>query len=145
MKGGLHVAQAKRASRRKRRVTTLPVLGVAGMSLSLTGGASAAAVPHVDGQPFDALTNPNIMLGEEEISDVSLSTFYVFDKENAVNHGLGVQLARGGCGHGCGCGRCGGCGCRGCRCGGGCGWVSCAGCGCGYGCCISWGRCRWWC
>jgi len=120
------------------------------MSLSLTGGASAAAVAHVDGhQPFDSLTNPNIMLGEEEISDVSLSTFYVFDKENAVERGLGVQLARG-CG---GCGRCGGCrgggrcgGCRGgCRCGGGCGWGGCGGCGCGVGCCISWGRCRWWC
>jgi hypothetical protein len=154
MNGGLHVAQSKKASKRRRRVTTLPVLGVAGMSLSLAGGASAATATTgpLDGhRAVDALTNPNLLLGEEEISDVSLSTFYVFDKENAVNHGLGVQLARGGCGHGCGCGhggcgggRCGGCR-GGCRCGGGCGWGGCGGCGCGYGCCISWGRCRWLC
>ena len=131
------MAQSKKSSKQKRRVTTLPVLGVAGMSLSLTGGASAAAVAHVDGhQPFDSLTNPNIMLGEEEISDVSLSTFYVFDKENAAKPQLGDKLA-----WGCRCG--GGCGCRGCRCGGGCGWRGCGGCGCGYGCCASWGRCRW--
>jgi hypothetical protein len=32
--------------------------------------------------------NHEIFLGEEEISDVSLATFYVFDKENAglVSH-----------------------------------------------------------
>jgi hypothetical protein len=123
------------------------------MSLSFVGGASAAAVPTgpLDGQrAVDALTNLNLLLGEEEISDVSLSTFYVFDRENAANLKLGEQLAAGcrGCGRcgGCrGCGRCGGC--RGCRCAGGCGcgWVTCTGCSCGVGCCISWGRCRWWC
>lgn len=149
MKGGLHVAQTKRASTRKRRMTTLPVLGAAGMSLSLTGGASAAAVPtgQLDGhRAVDALTNLNLLLGEEEISDVSLSTFYVFDKENAANFQLGQKVAaRCGCGRCGGCRGCGRCGCRGCRCGGGCGWVTCAGCSCGVSCCISWGRCRWWC
>ena len=45
------------------------------------------------------------MLSEEEISDVSLGTFYVFDKENAGKSG--EQYAQRGCG---------GCrGCRGCR------------------------------
>jgi hypothetical protein len=49
-----------------------------------------------------------ITLGEEEISDDSLATFYVFDKENASS---GVQLV----GHR-GCGGCHGCrGCRGCH------------------------------
>jgi len=119
------------------------------MSLALAGGASAASTPSVDGQrSLDFLKNPNIILGDEEISDVSLSTFYVFDKENAANLQLGERVARGGCGCGHGCGGCRGCGgrcggCRGCRCGGGCGWVTCAGCGCGWGCCLSWGRCRW--
>ena len=47
---------------------------------------------------------PVITLGEEEISDVNLATFYAFDKEN-VEFGDRVQLARRGCG---------GCGCRGC-------------------------------
>jgi hypothetical protein len=70
-----------------------------------------------------------LFLGEEEISDVSLSTFYVFDKEGAATTAPGVKTA-----WGC---RCGGCGCR-------CGWRGCAGCGgCGCGgCCWSWGRCR---
>ena len=56
------------------------------------------------------------VLDEEEMVDVSLATFYVFDRENV---GSGVQLARGGCG-GCGCGHGGG-GCGGCaHVGGGC-------------------------
>src|SRR4029453_953982 len=44
---------------------------------------------------------PVITLGEEEISDVNLATFYVLDKED-VEFGERVQLARRGCG-GCGC------------------------------------------
>src|SRR4029077_89202 len=86
--------------------------------LSLTGGASAAT----GGPAVDMPTTPNsaagheITLGEEEISDVSLATFYVFDKENAGTPRLGEQVAWG-------CRGCGGCrGCRGCRgCGRGCG------------------------
>ena len=49
-----------------------------------------------------------IILAEEEISDVSLVTFYVFDKENTAPFRPNVQLARGGCGGGCGGGGCGG-------------------------------------
>src|SRR6266446_895473 len=122
--------QTKRASKRKYPKEAVPVLGVVGVSLSLAGGASAAtAVPSSDTSP------PQITLSEEEIADVSLGTFYVFDKENAGTPRLGEKFARG-CGRGCG-GR--GCGCRGCgrgcRCGGG----GCGGCGCGgCGCCLSW-------
>ena len=48
---------------------------------------------------------------EEEISDVSLATFYIFDKEDARTLRTRARLAAGG---GCGCG-CGGCaGCAGC-------------------------------
>jgi Periplasmic binding protein len=65
-------------------------------------------------------TAPVITLGEEEISDVSLATFYVFDNENAGAHRPGLQLAKRTQGHGgdrgravnrgCGgCGSCGGC------------------------------------
>ena len=39
------------------------------------------------------------ILAEEEISDVSLATFYVFDKESSGTFRPGVQLVRGG---GCG-------------------------------------------
>ena len=64
---------------RKGRTKALTALGVAG-ALSLAGGASGAAV----GPPGDTLTaNTAVTLYEEEISDVSLSTFYVFDHENA--------------------------------------------------------------
>ena len=37
-----------------------------------------------------------ITLSEEEVSDVSLATFYVFDKENTALVSPSVQLVRGG-------------------------------------------------
>ena len=129
------MARVKQASKAK-RVTkaAVPALGAAGLTFSLAGGASASTVPAADAQqttnlsPTQALT-----LGEEEIADVSLATFHLFDKENAG----GVQVAWRGCG---GCRGCGCRGCRACRCGG-CG--GCGGCGCGVGgCCLSWGACR---
>ena len=74
------------------------MLGAAGL-LSLAGGASAAtSAAAVADLPPQAITpNHGIMLGEEELSDVSLSTFYVFDKESAkfslVTRSLGVDAA----------------------------------------------------
>jgi len=131
----------KQASKRKRRKEAVPVVGVVGVSLSLAGGASAAtAVPAAD-TPSGDTVRPQITLSEEEIVDVSLGTFFVFDKESAGTPYIGEKVAQrcGGCrcGRGCGCRGCGrGCGCR---CGG-CG--GCGGCGCGgCGCCLSWGRC----
>lgn len=130
--------RAKQAPRRK-HVTraAVPALGAAGLTFGLVGGASATNVATTDApQKLDLPQIHNFTLGEEEIADVSLATFHLFDKENAGNF---VQVARacGGCGcHGCrGCGGCRGCRCGGCRCGcGGCG-------GCGP-CCLSWGACR---
>jgi hypothetical protein len=120
-------------------MTSLPVMGAAGMSLSLAGGASAATTgPVADHASLDTVAQSQITLGEEEISDVSLLTFYVIDKENLAKRQVGEQVAQWGCR---GCRGCGCRGCRGCRCG--CGWRTCAGCGCGVGCCASWGRCRW--
>ena len=102
------MSHAKQASKRKSRTKAVTVLGVAG-ALSLAGGASGAAV----GPSGDTLTDKMaITLDEEEISDVSLSTFYVFDHENAGARRPGLQLAqrtrsrpRQGCG---GCGGCSG-------------------------------------
>ena len=128
------MAQPKRVSKRKRQRTTLPVFGAAGVSLAMAGGASATA-PTTNVPSQDTPMRPVITLGEEEISDVSLATFYVFDKENARIPQAGVQLAWRGCGcRGCGCRACRAC--RACRCGG----CGCGGCGCG--CCLSWGACR---
>jgi len=120
--------QKRPASKRKGYKEAVPVVGVVGVSLSLAGGASAATAVPPDTPSQDTL-RPQITLTEEEISDVSLGTFYVFDKEGAGSRSLGERVAQR-CG-GCRCGR--GCGCR---CGGGCG-----GCG-GCGCCLSWGVCR---
>jgi hypothetical protein len=93
---------AKQAPNRRRGSKTIPVLGVAGLSLSLASGASAAI-----GEQADMLTpktgvSHEITLCEEEVSDVSLATFYVFDNENTPR--LHQRLARGG-------GGCGGCAC----------------------------------
>jgi hypothetical protein len=132
------MARSNQASKQKGRRKTLPLVGAAGVSLAFAGGASATA-PTEHTPPQDT-PRPVITLGEEEISDVNLATFYVFDKED-VEFGERVQLARRGCG-GCGCRGCavrargcGGCGCRGCR---GCAVRSfgcgCGGCGCGCAC-----------
>src|SRR5262249_25553422 len=73
------MSRGKQKSKQKGRTKAVAVLGVAG-ALSLAGGASRAGV----GPPGDTLTaNTAVTLYDEEISDVSLSTFYVFDHENA--------------------------------------------------------------
>jgi hypothetical protein len=157
------MSQAKRASRGKRPSKAVSVLGIAGVSLAASTGGSPADILSQNMAPFQGFT-----LGEEEISDVSLATFHLFDKENLGSYRSGIQLAAvracgGGCGCGHGCGGCRGCGgvracrvggcgvggCRACRVGGcggcGCGgWGGCGGCGWGWGwggCCLSWGGC----
>ena len=141
------MARAKKASKRTAQRTNLSVVGAAGVSLAMAGGASATAPADAPSQ--DTAPRPVVFLGEEEIFDVSLATFYVFDKEY-VQPGEILQVAAHGCGgcrgcaaRGCAVRGCGGCGCRGCRgCGvriwGGCGCVACGG---GCGCCI--GSPRW--
>ncbi|SRR6266511_4996141 len=127
----------QQASKRKGRKEAVPVVGVVGVSLSLAGGASAAtAMPAADTPSRDTV-RPQITLSEEEIADVSLGTFYVFDKEHAGTPYIGEKVAQR-------CSSCGGCRCGGCRGGRGCGCRcgGCGGCGCGgCGCCLSWGRC----
>ena len=73
----------------------MPLLGAAGL-LALASGASAKA-PADTSLPNTGMSR-QVFLGEEEITDVSLATFYVFDKESAGSLKPGVQLARGGCG-----------------------------------------------
>src|ERR1700746_4129479 len=105
--GEPEMARAKQTSKRNRRSKTVPVLGAAGLSLSLASGASASTGGQAsDVTPQNSTPNHEIFLGDEEISDVSLSTFYVFDKENAQPQ-LGEKVARG-CRCGCGGGPCGG-------------------------------------
>jgi hypothetical protein len=145
------MAYARQGSKRKR--SKAAVLGAAGVSLAMAGGASAPAANAPSQDP-----GPRILLAEEEIFDVSLATFHVFDKERDSSSANGLRLAagcrgggcgcgggHGGCGcgghGGCGCGGHGGCvghlggcgGCGGCGCGGHHGCRGCGGCGCGLG------------
>ena len=116
----------KQASKGK-RVTKGAVwaLGAAaGLTFGLAGGAYASTTPTADApQKLNFTPTQTITLGEEEIADVSLATFHLFDKENT---GSGLEQMAWGC-------RCGGYGwrgCRGCR-WGGCRWRGCRGCRCG--------------
>jgi hypothetical protein len=128
--------RVKQASRKKRTTKTaaVTVMGAAGLGLSMFGSASGSAMPTADiRQSNNTSPNQRFVLGEEEMQDVSLATFHLFDKENV---GSAIQLARGGCGGCGGCGHGGGGGCGhggfgGCGHGGfgGCGRVGFGGCG----------------
>src|ERR1700686_2245187 len=124
------MTQARRSSIRKRKKAAL-ALGAAGVSLAMTGAASATA-PATDLPSQDNARR--LILTEEEISDVSLATFQVFDRENPPLS-QGIRVARGG---GCGCGGCGhgggGGGCAHAGFGGGCAHA-------GGGCAAVGGRC----
>ena len=108
-------ASMPRTSKGKRKSEVVPAVGIVGLSLSMAGGASAAAaLPVGDLSAQEVALRPEVSAGlqlhEEEIADVSLATFYLFDKEEASTTQDGnVQLA----------------GWRGCRCGG---WRGCRGC-----------------
>src|SRR5258708_523518 len=136
--------RVKQASKQKRttNAAAVTVLGATGLGFSLLGSASASAMPAADiAQSDNAPPNQRFVLSDEEMADVSLATFHLFDRENV---GSGVQLARG-------CGGCRGCAARGCAARGcaarGCAVRGCAVRGCGVGCaagscCGSWGYCR---
>jgi len=104
------MSQAKRPPKQKRRrraAKVVPILGLAGLSLSLANAASASAVgAPPDALPTNAGARPLLAFGEEEINDVNLATFYVFDNENAPTLQPRRRIA-------VMCGGCAGCGCTG--------------------------------
>lgn len=113
-------------SRKSARKAAGPVAGAVGMALSMSVGVTpATAAPAPDKASGQTAPPQRFTLSEEEVADVSLATFYVFDKENDSAAPGGQTVARG-----CrGCRGCGGCrGCRGCR---GCGCCPIIVCGCG--------------
>jgi hypothetical protein len=91
------VPQAKYLSKRKRSSKVAPMLGAAGW-LTLASGASADRVVDTPTQNAGAIRQ--VFLGEEEIADVSLATFYVLDKENLRTFRPGLRFAVG-AGGGC--------------------------------------------
>jgi hypothetical protein len=108
---------SRRGLKNERRGKALSALGIAGMSLALASGASASTGDATTNIPSISQAR-EIFLGEEEISDVSLATFYVFDRENTGPPPLTQKLRVARCRRGCGCGGCGSCGsssgCTGC-------------------------------
>ena len=91
------MSQAKRKHRRK----AVPVLGAAGLSLSLGGGAPAAiGVTTADIPTCSVTANHEQTLREEEVTDITLSTFHIFDRASTPR--LRARFA--------GCGACGACG-----------------------------------
>jgi hypothetical protein len=107
--------QVKRAAKGKRPNKAVSVLGIAGVSLAASTGGSPADIPPASlasppaGSVADILWQNTApfqipFLDEEEISDVSLATFHLFDKDDLGSSQSGIQVAFGGCGGGCGCG-----------------------------------------
>jgi hypothetical protein len=75
------MSHAKRVLKRKRQTKAVTALGVGGL-LSLTSGASAEKVDVAKGTSTEnAAAHHEIILEEEEFSDVSLGTFYLLDKK----------------------------------------------------------------
>jgi hypothetical protein len=89
--------QATQSLKRKRSIRVAPVLGAAGW-LTLASGASAEAL--VDMPTPNAEASHRVILGVEEIDDVSLAKFHVLDKENRDAFRPGVRFAVG-AGGGC--------------------------------------------
>jgi hypothetical protein len=80
------------------------------MSLSMASGA-CASTSEASANPSPPLQKHELLLGEEEFFDVSLVTFYIFDKENAgplpfQKPRLAIGGGGCGCGGGFGCSRC---------------------------------------
>jgi hypothetical protein len=95
------MSHPKQPSTRKRNRKAVPLLGAAGLSLSLVAAISAAsAAPAAEASARNTAVGHEITLSEEEISDVSLATSYVFDNKNARTFRRGVKFGAGGCGCG---------------------------------------------
>ena len=89
------MSHAKQAStKRKRSMKAVPALGAAGLSLALASGVPAAA----SGPAAEMLIGKNttvsqeITLFEEEISDISLATFYVSTMKMPEHYGVVYRL-----------------------------------------------------
>jgi hypothetical protein len=88
-------------SKRKRRSKAVPVLGAAGLSLTIaTEGSLATTAPALNTMTRNAGVIHEITLREEEVCDVSLATFHIFHKEGAKAFRAGerpITLGQGCC------------------------------------------------
>jgi hypothetical protein len=88
------MSHAKQDSKRKRRSKAVPLLGAAGLSLSLASGASATTTADPAADPLTRNTGVSheITLYEEEISDVSLATFMSSTRKTPEHLGPAYNL-----------------------------------------------------
>ena len=94
------MTHTKEAARRKRRIKVMPALGLAGLSLSLASGASAA-IGDTNSESTTAASVARCVMGEEQISDISLATFRVPDNESVGPRRSGTRptmVSQGACG-----------------------------------------------
>jgi hypothetical protein len=77
------MSRKKLGSKRKRGTKVVPVLGAAGLSLSLAGGASAASAQVADALTHKAVVSHEITLGEEENRGRQLGDILYLRQENA--------------------------------------------------------------
>src|SRR5215472_9756790 len=88
------------ADRRKRRIKAMPVLGAAGLSLSLASGTSAAmGDTHLESATTASVTQ--CVISEEQLFDISLATFQVLDNETVGPQRSGTRptvVSQGACG-----------------------------------------------
>jgi hypothetical protein len=74
------MSHTKEAAQQKRRMKAMPVLEAAGLSFSLASGASATIGSIKSGFCHVGAVAEQ-MMDEEQISEVSLATFHLFDNE----------------------------------------------------------------
>jgi hypothetical protein len=90
--GRATMSRTKQNSKRKRRSKAVPVLGAAGLSLALASEASLASTsPPLDTMMRSAAVSHKISLRDEEVCDVSLATFHVFDREGGKPFAAGER------------------------------------------------------
>jgi hypothetical protein len=91
---------AKATVRRNRKRKSVPVLSAAGLSLSLAAGPPTAIEASTTDMPRGPVTLTQQLLHEEEVTDLSLATFRIFEKENAPPRGVRLSGGCGACGGG---------------------------------------------
>ena len=74
------MSPTKEAAQQKRRIKAMPVLGAAGLSFSLASGVSAT-IGSINPDSAAPVPVAEQMMDEEQISEVSLATFHLFDNE----------------------------------------------------------------
>ena len=94
------MSHTKETGKRKHLIKTMPMLGAAGLSFSLTIGTSAA-IGSINSDPATAAQVAGSVMDEEQIFDISLATFRVHDDESAGPQRSGtrrIMVSQGACG-----------------------------------------------